>query len=310
MPEPDVLAAAAMIANRVRRTPLLELESVPGVRYKAEDQQAGGSFKARGALNAILGLGGDHIVTGSSGNHGIAVARIGAMLNRPVTVLMAAGASAAKSEAIRRLGATVLSLTGGVAERERQAREHAERIGATFVPSADHELVVAGAGTVALEILQDAPETESIFVPTGGGGLLAGTCRAAEQLSRSVRIVGVEPAECARYASSIAAGRPVELPPPGTIADGLRGQRPGEVPYPIIRRRVDELIAVTDSEIEDAMKLLHRDGIEAEPSGSAALAGLLKSGFSGAAVVVVSGGNTVSRCSRIGIERRVAEVGR
>lgn len=288
----DVLAASDRISGVVRRTPLLSVASLPAIRLKAEHLQLGGSFKARGAANAMLAGNARAVVAGSSGNHGIALATLGRQLGVEVTVVMAADASAAKAAAIRSLGARVLRVPGGVAERDRYAREHAARTGATLIPSSDHELVVAGQGTVGLEVFTDAPETELIFVPTGGGGLLAGICLAAMHLATPVRIVGVEPVHGRRYARSLAAARPVELPPPDTIADGLRGQRPGVVPFPIIQRRVDELIGVTDEAITAAMNLLHGAGIAAEPTGSVALAGALQFGGAGRAVAVVSGGNT------------------
>jgi len=284
----DVHAAADRIAAHVRRTPLVAMG--PRVMVKAEHRQRGGSFKARGAANAMLGLTADAVVTGSSGNHGIALALLGAAIGVRVTVVMAAGASAAKARVIRSLGARVVKTDGGVAERERRAAEIAVATGAALVPSSDHPLVVAGAGTVGLEIFEDVPGVSTVFVPTGGGGLLAGVCLAAEALP--VRIVGVEPVDARRYALSRAADRPVQLPPATTIADGLRGQRPGEVPWPIIRRRVDDLVGVTDDEIGHALAVLRRAGVAAEPSGAVALAGAMGSGFPGRAVVIVSGGNT------------------
>ncbi|MFJ6215461.1 threonine/serine dehydratase [Streptomyces sp. NPDC092296] len=290
----DVLSAAERIAPHVRRTPLLRSAALPGLLFKAEHLQRSGSFKLRGAANAMLALGAREIVTGSSGNHGIAVAALSRTLGVRVTVVMAAGASEAKEHAIRRLGGQVVRVPGGVAERERCAQELAVRTGAEFIPSSDHELVVAGQGTVGLEILQDAPETDTIYVPAGGGGLLAGVCLAAARLPGPVRIVGVEPDRVPRYARSIAAGRPVELPPCDTVADGLRGQRPGEVTFPIVRRRVDALIAVSDEAVVRAMELLRRAGIEAEPSGSVALAGALQTEATGTAAVIVSGGNTTA----------------
>ncbi|HEU5331287.1 MAG TPA: pyridoxal-phosphate dependent enzyme [Actinocrinis sp.] len=293
-----VLAAAERIAGRVRRTPLLTIGALPGVLLKAEHLQRSGSFKARGATNAMLAHGAERVVTGSSGNHGLAVAALGAALGAHVTVVMAAGASQAKAAAIRQLGADVVPVAGGVADRERHAREHARRTGATLVPSADDELIVAGQGTVALEVFADAPDVDAIYVPTGGGGLLAGSCLAAGTLDRRIRVIGVEPATARRYATSLAADRPVELPPPDTIADGLRGQRPGEVPFPIIRDRVDAMIGVTDEAITRAMGLLNRWGVPAEPSGSVALAGALESGFHGRVAVIVSGGNTPAALAR------------
>ncbi|MFF2066966.1 threonine/serine dehydratase [Streptomyces sp. NPDC058200] len=288
----DVVAAAGRIAPYIRRTPLLTADSLPRMLLKAEHLQRSGSFKLRGAANALLALGASDIVTGSSGNHGIAVAALGVPLGIGVTVVMAAGANVAKQRAIEALGARVIRSGGGVAERERCAREFAATTGAVLIPSSDHELVVAGQGTVGLEIFEDAPGVSTVFVPAGGGGLLGGVCLASAGQARPVRIVGVEPVDARRYARSLAAGHPVELPPCDTVADGLRGQRPGEVTFPLIRRRVDDLVGVTDEEIVHAMGLLHQAGIPAEPSGSVALAGALRSGFSGTAAVVVSGGNT------------------
>jgi threo-3-hydroxy-L-aspartate ammonia-lyase len=291
----DVRAAVERIAPHVRRTPLLAVDSLPRILLKAEHLQRAGSFKMRGAANAVLGHGADEIVTGSSGNHGLAVASLGRALGVGVTVVMAAGASAAKAAAIRGLGARVRGVGGGVLDRDRHAREYARHTGALFVPSSDHELVVAGQGTVGLEVFEDAPDIDVIFVPTGGGGLLAGVCLAAELLRRPVRIVGVEPMDARRYARSLAADRPVRVAPPATVADGLRGQCPGEVPFPIIRRRVDAMVGVTDEAILHALGLLHRAGIHAEPSGAVALAGALRSGFTGRAVAIVSGGNHHTR---------------
>lgn len=295
----EVAAAADRISGQVRRTPLLPLPCLPGLLVKAEHLQRTGSFKARGAANAILGLQAAVVVTGSSGNHGLAVASLGAVLGIDVTVVMAAGANPDKAAALGRLGARLIPVAGGVAERERRAEELATRTGAVLVPSSDHPLVVAGAATVGLEILREHPQVDVIFVPAGGGGLLAGVCLAAESLANPVRIVGVEPANCPRYARSLATGQRVELPPSNTIADGLRGQRPGIVPLPIIRRRVDELTTVTDAEILQAVELLQRHGIEAEPSGAVATAAALRHRLPARAVAVVSGGNTGRRCRLI-----------
>ncbi|GAA4658109.1 threonine/serine dehydratase [Streptomyces chumphonensis] len=292
--------AAGRIAGRVLRTPLLAGLPVPGkrrsgwrLRLKAEHLQYGGSFKLRGAANAVLALGARRIVTGSSGNHGIALARLAAPLGVEVTVVLAAGADPAKAALIRALGGRTVQVPGGVAERETRARELAELTDARLVPSSDHELVVAGQGTVAREILEDAPETTTLCVPVGGGGLLAGTCLAARD--HAVRIVGVEPAATPRYGRSLAAGRPVRLAPSDTVADGLRAQEPGAVTYPLVRDRVDDLVAVTDSAILAALRLLRGHGVEAEPSGAVALAGALRLGRDGGRVVaVVSGGNTAT----------------
>lgn len=297
----DVLAAALRLEGHVLRTPLLALESLPGVLLKAEHAQRAGSFKIRGAANALLAAPCAEVVTGSSGNHGLAVATLGRSLGVRVTVVMAAGASAAKADALRRLGATVLAVPGGVDERDARARELAARTGARLVPSSDDALVVAGQGTVGLEVFEDAPGVGTVFVPVGGGGLLAGVCLAARDLP--VRVVGVEPADARRYARSLAEGAPVLVPPSRSVADGLRGQRPGAVTLPVITRRVDELVAVDDDAVEHAAELLRRAGVRAEPSGAAALAGALTTGFTGTAAVVVSGGNTAEALAATGRRR-------
>ncbi|WP_330329200.1 pyridoxal-phosphate dependent enzyme [Streptomyces sp. NBC_00536] len=296
----DVDAATERLAGHVRRTPLLPGLGGPGRRraecsllLKAEHLQHSGSFKLRGAANAVLALGADRIVTGSSGNHGIALARLAAPLGVEVTVVMAAGASPAKAALIRALGGRIVSVPGGVAERDARALDLAGESGAVFVPSSDHELVIAGQGTVGAEILAEVPDVETLYVPTGGGGLLAGVCLSAH--GHRVRVVGVEPAATPRYARSLAAGRPVRLAPSDTVADGLRAQQPGAVTFPVIRDRVDDLIAVSDAEILAAAAFLRRRGIEAEPSGAVALAGALRAGRgAGRAVAIVSGGNTTA----------------
>ncbi|CAM5696779.1 MULTISPECIES: threonine ammonia-lyase [Streptomyces] len=289
-----VQEAADRITPHVRRTPLLRHDVLPGLLVKAEHLQRSGSFKLRGAANALLALGPDEVVAGSSGNHGIAVATLGRALGVRVTVVMASGAAEAKEAAVRALGGRVVRVPGGVADRDRHARDLAARTGAALLPSSDHELVVAGQGTVGLELLGDAPDLDAIVVPVGGGGLLAGVCLAAAHLGSGVRIIGVEPDGARRYALSLAAGRPVEVPPSDSVADGLRGQRPGEVVLPIVRHRVDELTGVGDRAVLRAMALLHRAGIPAEPSGAAALAGALRLGLSGRVAVVVSGGNSAA----------------
>jgi threonine dehydratase len=297
----DVHLATRRIGAHVRRTPLLRMPpGAPDVLLKAEHLQHGGSFKMRGAANAVLALKARRIVTGSSGNHGIALARLAAALRVRLTVVLAAGANPAKAALIRALGAETVGVAGGVGEREETARTLAERTGAVFVPSSDHPLVVAGQGTVGAEILADAPGTGTVYVPAGGGGLLAGICLAARH--HPVRVVGVEPAAMPRYARSLEAGRPLGLPSRDTVADGLRCQRPGEVPYPIVRDRVDDMVAVSDADILAAADLLARHGVRAEPSGAVALAGALRDGRLGARrsrragtpVAVVSGGNTTA----------------
>jgi threonine dehydratase len=296
----EVRAASRRIAGHVRRTPLLP--ALAGVRLKAEHRQRSGSFKLRGAANAVLALAARDIVTGSSGNHGIALADLAGPLRLRLTVVLADGASPQKVALLHHLGARTVHVRGGVAEREERARALVAESGAVLVPSSDHELIVAGQGTVGAEILADAPDTAEIFVPTGGGGLLAGVCLAAA--GHPVRVVGVEPASTPRYARSLACGHPVTLPASRTVADGLRGQQPGAVPYPIIRDRADDLVTVTDDEIRDAVALLARHGVDAEPSGAVAFAAARRHTARpgrmplGATVAIVSGGNTGTAITR------------
>lgn len=292
----DVHAAALRITGLARRTPLLPAPGLPGLLLKAEHRQRSGSFKLRGAANAVIALGARAIVTGSSGNHGIALATVAAPLGVRVTVVMAAGANPLKADLVHALGGSTVTVAGGVVERDRTARKLARETGAVFVPSSDHQLVIAGQGTVGAEVLSDAPETGTLFVPTGGGGLLAGVCLAAR--GHPVRVVGVEPESAARYARSFAEGGPVRLPPSRTVADGLRGQQPGALTYPIVRDRVDELVPVSDAEVLAAVERLAAMGVAAEPSGAVALAGALKAGWRGSAAAVVSGGNTAAALAR------------
>ncbi|MEU7908332.1 pyridoxal-phosphate dependent enzyme [Actinoplanes sp. NPDC049118] len=296
----DVRTAADRIAGRLHRTPLLG--GPAGLLLKGEHGQHSGSFKIRGALNAVLATGAAEVITGSSGNHGIALATVARGLGVRVTVVAAAGASPAKLALIRELGGRTVSVAGGVVEREAHARELAAAGGAVLIPSSDHPLVIAGQGTVGTEILEDAPSTTTIYVPTGGGGLLAGVCLAVT--GRPVRVVGVEPAGIPRYARSLAAGHPVRLAPSDTVADGLRGEQPGRFTYPIIRDHVDDLIAVSDAEIRAAASLLARYGARVEPSGAVAVAGALRAGPGNGDVAILSGGNTAAALSRRTIEHR------
>lgn len=298
----DVRAAARRITGRLHRTPLLG--GPAGLLLKGEHGQRSGSFKIRGALNAVLAIGAAEVVTGSSGNHGIALATLAHELGLRVTVVAAAGANPAKLALIRQLGGRTVSVAGGVVEREAHARELAESGRGVLIPSSDHPLVIAGQGTVGTEIVEDAPGTTTIYVPTGGGGLLAGICLAVT--GRPVRVVGVEPAGIPRYARSFAAGRPVRLDPSDTVADGLRGEQPGRFTYPIIRDHVDDLIAVSDAEIRAAAALLTRYGARVEPSGAVAAAGALRAGRgeSDGCVAILSGGNTAAALERRLIEHR------
>ncbi|MET8505488.1 pyridoxal-phosphate dependent enzyme [Streptomyces sp. NPDC004787] len=292
----DVRAAARRIAPVVRRTPLWRVPGTP-VLLKREDLQKSGSFKLRGVTNAFAVAEPSRVVTASSGNHGKAVAMLARARRIPATVVMTAQSAPEKVERIRELGARVRFVEGGVAERNRLAESLAAEQGATLVPSSDHADVIAGQGTAGLEIAAAAPGVEAVYVPVGGGGLLAGMCLAKRAWAmpgapdRAPVVVGVEPASAPRYALSVATGRPVTVPPSASVADGLRGQAPGRVALPLVAAGADRLTVVDDEEIVRAMALLWSHGVVAEPSSAAAVAAALRAEHTRDVVVVLTGGN-------------------
>lgn len=291
----DVRDASQRIAPTVRRTPLWR---IPGtsVLLKREDLQYSGSFKLRGAANAFAVASPAHVVTGSSGNHGKAVAMLAQARRIQATIVMTERSMAEKVERIRELGARVRFVEGGVAERNRLAEALAAKMSATLVPSSDHPDVIAGQGTTGLEIAAEALEIDAIYVPVGGGGLLAGMCLAKRAWTdargdKAPDLVGVEPASAPRYALSASAGRIVTVPPSGSIADGLHGQTPGRIALPIAAAGTDQFTIVEDYEILRTMALLSDHGIMAEPSSAAAVAAALRVDHTRDVVAVLSGGN-------------------
>ncbi|HET9052281.1 MAG TPA: pyridoxal-phosphate dependent enzyme, partial [Candidatus Dormibacteraeota bacterium] len=213
----DVDVARERIAGTVVRTPVLALDDLGGLLVKCESFQRTGSFKARGAANALLALRPRGVVTASSGNHGRAVAWAASHLGLPVVVVMPEGASEHKRAAIVALGARIVDSPRSTLARDRVAAELAAAEGLTFVPPYDDPLVVAGQGTAGLEIADDVPEVSRVVVPLGGGGLLSGVAVALRaRRGGAVRIVGVEPEASDDYVRSLAAGDRVEVPPPDT----------------------------------------------------------------------------------------------
>ncbi|GEB62294.1 serine/threonine dehydratase [Streptomyces gardneri] len=298
----DVRAAGRRIAPVVRRTPV---QRIPGTRVllKREDLQKSGSFKLRGVTNAFAVAAPVRVVTASSGNHGKAVAMLARAAKVPATVVMTARSAPEKVETIRGLGARVVFVEGGVAERNRLAEALAAEQGATLIPSSDHADVIAGQGTTGLEIATQTAGIEAVYVPVGGGGLLAGMCLAkaawheaptglsVPSVPSVPAVIGVEPVSAPRYALSLATGKPVAVPPSASVADGLRGQAPGRVALPVITAGVDHLTVVEDDEIVRTMSLLRTHGIVAEPSSAAAVAAALKADHVRDVVVVLTGGN-------------------
>jgi threonine dehydratase len=298
----DVRAAAARIRPYTHRTPLLTSHSLSErigaeVRLKCENLQRAGSFKIRGAMNALLQLSDDErrrgVVAFSSGNHAQGVALAAKILGVHATIVMPESSVAAKVAATRGYGADVVQ--GGVtaATRDTVARAIAERTGAAVVPPFDDERIIAGAGTVGLEIVEEWPEVETIVVPLGGGGLLSGVALAATSL-KSLDVYGVEPRAGNDGEQSFHSGRIVTIEPPKTIADGARTLAIGERNFAIIRERVRDVVSVEDDVLLDAVKFaMYRTKLVIEPTGALGVAALMSGVLrvQGRVAVVVSGGN-------------------
>jgi len=256
--------------RRLERDLLLKLESL----------QVSGSFKARGALNKVLSLAPDvarrGLVTASGGNHGLAVAYAGRVVDAPTTVYLPTHTSVAKAARIERWGATVVRAGAVWDEAHAAGLAHAERDGLTYVHPFADAAVVAGQGTLALEILEQAPETDLFVVAIGGGGLVAGIAAAAKLLRSGVRIIGVEPEGAPTLHESLKAGKVIELAEITTAAGTLAPRRSDVLNLSIIRETVESVVLVSDDEMRDAARfLLTEVGIGAELSGAAALAAVL-----------------------------------
>ncbi|HEY6051221.1 MAG TPA: threonine/serine dehydratase [Thermoanaerobaculia bacterium] len=305
IPLAEIRAAAQRIAGKVHRTPILSSRQL-GERigtpllFKCESFQKTGSFKPRGALNKVLSLPPAErekgLVTVSAGNHAQAVAWAAAIAGASCVVVMPTAAPASKIAAVRGYGAEVVLHEDRTTLFDRLNEVREER-GLTFVHPFDDPVVLAGAGTAGLEILEDVPDADVVLVPVGGGGLLGGTASAIKQVRPATRVVAVELEEGPGLAPALAAGRPVPAPrPPGTLADGMTPPFVGALPLEIAREAVDEIVGVRESEIREAMALLFtRVKIVVEGAGAAATAALLSGRVTiarGARVVaIVSGGN-------------------
>jgi threonine dehydratase len=305
IPIGDIRAAAARIAGKVHRTPLLsaaQLGERAGIRLylKCESFQKTGSFKPRGALNKVLSLSDEEkargLVTVSAGNHAQAVAWAARMAGASCAVVMPSDAPRSKIEAVKGYGAEVIS-HGDRATLFDKLNEVKDARGLTFIHPFDDRVVLAGAGTAGLEILEDLPEADIVVVPVGGGGLLGGVTSAVKQIRPAARVVAVELAEGPGLAPALAAGKPVPaLRPHDTLADGMTPPFVGALPLEIARGAVDEIVSVTENEIIEAMKLLMtRAKLYVEGSGAAATAALLfgkvRTSPGALVVAIVSGGN-------------------
>jgi threonine dehydratase len=259
-----------------------------------------GTFKFRGAYNFIASLSPEErargVVAFSSGNHAQGVALAAQLFGVVATIVMPTGAPDVKVAATRQSGAEIVFYERERANREEVASELAAESGATLVPPFDDARIVAGAGTAALELLEDAGTLDAIVAPVGGGGLISGTSIAAHALDASTAIYGVEPERGDDFARSLQSGRRVTIGVPETIADGLQTVSPGELTFAIARRHVREIVTVSDDELCEAMRFaFERMKLVVEPSGAAALAAVLAGKLpelAGKRIgAVISGGN-------------------
>ena len=300
----DVRAAAIRLHGVAHRTPVVTsgtLDERTGAKVflKAENLQRIGAFKFRGAYNKIAQLTPEQkragVVAFSSGNHAQGVALAAKLLGVPAVIVMPTDAPAAKLAATRGYGAEIVTYDRVKMNRAELAASIAAERGATLVPPYDDPAIIAGQGTVALELIEDAGPLDVLLVCLGGGGLLAGCCLAATALSPGVRIYGVEPEAGDDWVRSWREDRIVSIPVPKTIADGQQTQSPGALTWPIVRRLAAGVVTVTDDEIRAAMRFaFERLKLVVEPSGASALAALLheKVDVRGARVgVIISGGN-------------------
>jgi threonine dehydratase len=305
IPLSEIRAAAERLRGRVHHTPLLSCQQIServGARlsFKCESFQKTGSFKPRGALNKVLSLSeGERsrgLVTVSAGNHAAAVAWAGRSAGASVVVVMPTAAPRSKIDAVRGYGAEVV-LHDDRATLFDRLNEVREQRGLTFVHPFDDPVVLAGAGTAGLEIVEDFPDVDVVVVPVGGGGLMGGVTSAVKGLKPRVRVVAVELAAGPCLAPSLAAGEPLTVKRPhDTVADGMTPPFVGALPLQIAREAVDEIVSVSEGEILEAMRLLiTRAKLWVEGAGAAATAALLAGKVRVAAetrvVALVSGGN-------------------
>ncbi|MCQ4212204.1 threonine ammonia-lyase [Streptomyces longispororuber] len=292
-----MLSGVARVTTMAHSHHLSQLVGTP-VHLKCENLQRTGSFKLRGAYVRIAGLLPEEraagVVAASAGNHAQGVALASSLLGVRSTVFMPVGAPLPKVAATRDYGAEVRLHGQVVDETLAAAQEYAERTGAVFIHPFDHPDVVAGQGTLGLEILEQCPEVRTIVLGVGGGGLAAGIAVAVKALRPDVRVIGVQAAGAAAYPPSLAAGRPVSITQPSTMADGIKVGRPGDVPFRLVEDLVDEVRTVSEDALSSALLLcLERAKLVVEPAGASPVAALLSdpTGFDGPVVALLSGGN-------------------
>lgn len=282
----DIELAAEQVHGRVRRTPVMHAvplkESIAGVNLfiKLENLQISGSFKARGAINKLAHLSRDEIarglVTASGGNHGLAVAYAGWLFNVPATVYLPSNAPMIKETNLKAWGATVKRVGQVWDEANVAALEEANKSGATYIHPFNDPIVIAGQGTLALEILHDLQQVNVIVIAIGGGGLIAGAALAAKSIKPSIKVIGVEPTGAPTLYESVKAGCLITLDHIATQANTLAPRRSSQLNLDLISKHVDEMVLVTDDEMRSTAQWLWRElGIGAELSSAAAVAALL-----------------------------------
>ena len=299
----DVVAARAALQPIIRQTPLLEsnaLSALVGgpVYVKCENLQRGGSFKVRGAYLRIARLSAAErargVVAASAGNHAQGVALAAAALGTKATVVMPAAAPLPKVAATRSYGADVVLHGANVEDALAMARQLADETGSVFIHPFDHPDVIAGQGTIGLEIAEQCPRVRTITLPVGGGGLASGVAVAASSVLPGVRLIGVQAEAVAPVPGSIAAGRPLSVTPSATMADGIAVARPGELTVSLLAREHVHIVTVTEENLSRGLLLcLERAKQVVEPAGAAGVAAILEHAalFEPPVVVVLSGGN-------------------
>jgi threonine dehydratase len=295
----DIRAARQVIADVVERTPVITSATLSAdiggsVVLKAENLQRTGAFKIRGAMNKVASLGTDArlgVTTGSAGNHAQALAFAAQYFGVPCEIFVPVGSPITKIDACRALGATVVEHGADVAAAVARATERAATTGMEFCSPFDDLSVIAGQGTIGLEVIEDVGDLASVILPLGGGGLIGGVAIAVKSLRPDVRIIGVQAAVCAPYAGGSPGTGPVV-----TLADGIAVKSPGELTGPLVDAWVDEVVTVDEDAIADAMVLLmERAKLYVEGAGAVGVAALLSGAVepsrTGSTCVVLSGGN-------------------
>lgn len=316
-----ILEARERLKGVAQRTGLVQFKALSDeqsqIYLKTEDLQNTGSFKVRGAYIKIASLSEEEracgVIASSAGNHAQGVALAAKAFGVPATIVMPAGAPLSKVKATRELGANVVLHGTVYDDAYAEACRIQQETGATFIHPFDDPMVIAGQGTIGLEIMDDLPDVRTIVVPIGGGGLASGVAAAVKMLHPNVRVIGVQASGAAGMKASLDAGHVIALPSAKTIADGIAVKKPGELTFAMCSRYLDEIVTVDDDEIAQAILfLMERGKMVAEGAGAAPVAAIMnhKLDVSGKVAAVISGGNIdVTMLSRI-IEKGLLRAGR